>query len=236
MFKGIKPTATFLFIVLSQTGQSLAVDTVSPGSAVSAPEAKDTIKTFFSGKIKYYGGIGGPAVKFSRYNGHFAVMTGGRGAGIINHGLTIGGGGYGIANSIPMEGTLPDTSRSLEMGYGGLEFGYVFSPDKIMSFGGFLLVGAGAIGWKSQPKSDNEHKDKKIFGVVEPTLYGVLTIFRFIGLNAGVSYRLAYGAESVSFKDRDLSDFSGYVGILFGRITSGKSIYPRQSENGYGKK
>jgi hypothetical protein len=230
MLKRINLSATVLIFVMSQTGQSLAADTVSTGSAVTAPEANDTIKTFFGGKIKYYGGVGGPAVKFSRYNGHFAFMTGGRGAGIINHGLTIGGGGYGIANSIPMQSTHSDTSRSLEMGYGGLEIGYVFSPEKIMSFGGFLLVGAGAIGWKSQPESDDTRKDIQLFGVVEPTVYGVFTLFRFVRLNAGVSYRFAYGAESVLFKDRDLRDFSGYVGLLFGKLSSGKSIYPRQHE------
>ncbi len=50
-------------------------------------------------------------------------MTGGRGALTINNRYTIGGGGYGIANSIVLSGTSEDTIRNFKIGYGGLKQG-----------------------------------------------------------------------------------------------------------------
>jgi hypothetical protein len=53
-------------------------------------------------------------------------MTGGRGACTINNRYTLGGGGYGIANSIKLPDSSQDTTLNFKMGYGGLELGYIF--------------------------------------------------------------------------------------------------------------
>ena len=165
-------------------------------------------------------GFGGIALKFTSYQDHIAFMSGGRGACIINNRFTFGGAGYGIANSIPLKSPGPDTSRYLKMGYGGVEFGYIFFSKKTYYFGSSLLAAGGATFWQSKPKSEREAifgNDLRIFAVVEPTLYGVMRVTRSIGLNMGVSYRYAKGAESSYVNDRDLSGLSAYIGLLFGK-------------------
>jgi hypothetical protein len=166
-------------------------------------------------------GFGGPAIKFSRFNDQFAFMTGGRGTCIINNRFTIGGGGYGIANSIRLESPEPEVSRNLKMGYGGPEFGYIFYPGKIVNFGGSLLIAAGAAFWEINPKIKAEKifsNDFRIFPVLEPSLFVELSLNRFMRLHTGISYRYAKGAESLYIHDKDLRGLSIYTGLLFGKV------------------
>lgn len=114
-----------LFIIMFNMRQTFAQDATSVDFATSVPAA-DTTRKLFGAKITNYG-YGGPAIKISRFNDQFALMTGGRGACTINNRYTLGGGGYGIANLIQLSGSNQDKGRIFKMGYGGLEIGYIFS-------------------------------------------------------------------------------------------------------------
>jgi hypothetical protein len=208
-------TSAVLIFMMFNVSQALAQKTTSADSSTANA---DTTRTLFGGKITN-SGYGGVILKFSSFNDQFAFMTGGRGAITINYRYTIGGGGYGIANSIDIPGSSADTSRLFNMGYGGIELGYIFLTGKKMNIGGSLLIAAGAAFWQNKPKSDGEKlfdDDFNIFPVLEPSLYSEVALNRIIRFHAGISYRYVHHAHLDYMTDQNMRGFSCYVGLLFG--------------------
>lgn len=216
LISGVLPAILFLF---SYIGQICAQDTVSAGLVLPAPVVAEMPMKLFGGEVTNKG-VGGVAVKFSSFNDQFALMTGGRGAITINKKFTIGGGGYGIANTIQITSPGPDTTRNFKMGYGGLELGYVFYPGKKVNFGATMLFAAGASFWQNNPKSLNEElfdDDFKMFPVFEPSIYGEFAVSQIMRLHTGVSYRYIAGADLDYITIKKMRGFSGYVALMFGR-------------------
>lgn len=208
----------FIFTVF-HANQMLAQNTTAPDSSFNEPVRTDKTRNFLGGTLTNYG-FGGPAIKLSRFNNQFAFMTGGRGAATINNRYTIGGGGYGIANSIMLPGSSADTTRYFKMGYGGLELGYIFFSRGKIAFGSTLLIAAGAAFSPTKPKSSSETlfgNEFNFLSIMEPSLYGELALNRFMRLHAGISYRYVNGSDLTSMKVRDMNGFSCYVGLLFGK-------------------
>jgi hypothetical protein len=206
-------------MLIFNVGHTFAQDTTSADFSTSVPTNANTTRKLFGGKITN-NGYGGPAIKFSRFNNHFAFMTGGRGACTINNRYTLGGGGYGIANSIDIPASSADTIRLFKMGYGGIELGYIFLTGKNVNIGGSLLVAAGAAFLQNKPKSNREKlfdDDFNIFPVLEPSLYCEIALNHFIWLHAGISYRYAHHAHLDYISDQNIRGFSCYVGLLFGK-------------------
>jgi hypothetical protein len=211
---------TVQFILMFNVNQTFAQDNTSTDFATTTSATSDTTRTLFGGKITN-SGYGGVILKFSGFNDQFAFMTGGRGAITINYRYTIGGGGYGIANSIDIPGSSADTSRLFKMGYGGIELGYIFLPGKKVNIGGSLLIAAGAAFWQNNPKSNGEKlfdDDFNIFPVLEPSLYSEVALNRFMRLHAGISYRYVRNAHLDYMTDQNMRGFSCYVGLLFGKL------------------
>jgi hypothetical protein len=75
-----------------------------------------------------HGGYGGPVLKFMSLGGDLGVIVGGRGGWIINHTFVIGGGYYGLANNITIDG------NDLQMEYGGFELEYMWRSDSVLHF------------------------------------------------------------------------------------------------------
>jgi hypothetical protein len=208
---------TFLFIIIFNVGYIFAQDTTAADFASSVPVTADTTRNLFGGKITN-SGYGGVILKFSSVNDQFAFMTGGRGAITINNRYTIGGGGYGTANSIDILDSSADTNRLFKMGYGGIELGYIFLPGKRINIGGYLLIAAGAAFWQNKPKSNGERlfdDDFNIFPVLEPSLYIEIFLNRFMRLHTGISYRYVHHAHLEYMTDQNLRGLSCYIGLLF---------------------
>ncbi|MFA6127719.1 MAG: hypothetical protein WC699_10465 [Bacteroidales bacterium] len=166
-------------------------------------------------------GYGGPTLKFTRFNNQLAIMTGGRGSCILNHRITVGGGGYGIANQIWIDNPDGVANRYLKIGYGGPEVGYILLPGKSITIGTSLLMAAGAVFLQSKPKIEGDgmfDDGFRIFPVLEPALYGEVALGRIIRLHAGVTYRYVTGAGNRYIGDRQLRDFSAYAGVLLGQF------------------
>lgn len=163
-------------------------------------------------------GFGGIALKISEFNGQIAIMNGGRGSATINHRFTVGGGGYGIGNRIEIESSAQDTFLSVGMGYGGLELGYLLFPDeKRANVGISFLIAAGAAFIESLPKrKDNSFS---IFPVLEPAVYGEISLSKLIRLHLGITYRYTAGSDLEYISDRDMRGLSGYINLLFGTCT-----------------
>ena len=216
-FQIFKLAMKVLFILMINVSQVIAQDTTFADFTTSVPTTTVKTRELFGGKITNFG-YGGVILKFSSLNDQFAFMTGGRGAITINNRYTIGGGGYGIANSINIPGSSEDTSRIFKMGYGGIELGYIFLPGEKVIIGTSLLIAGGAAFWQNNPKGDEEKlfdDDLNILPVLEPSLYSEVTLNRFMWLHAGISYRYVHHAHLDYMKDQHMRGFSCYVGLLF---------------------
>jgi hypothetical protein len=212
-------TLLIAIFMMFHANKLLAQNATLPDSLYSEPVSANRDRKFLGGTFTNFG-FGGPAVKFTRFNNQFAFMTGGRGAATINNRYTIGGGGYGIANSIVLPGSSVDTIRYFKMGYGGLELGYIFFSSKKVDFGSTLLIAAGAAFSPGKPKNSNETlfgNEFKFLSIMEPSLYGQLTLNRIMRLHAGISYRYVIGSDLTYMKVNDMNGFSCYIGLLFGK-------------------
>jgi hypothetical protein len=210
--------AVMIFMTF-HNAQILAQNATESDTLFSEPLTSDATRKLFGGAITN-SGYGGPVVKFSRFNNQFAIMTGGRGACTINNRYTLGGGGYGIASSIILPGSGPDTTRYFKMGYGGPELGYIFVTGEKVNIGVTLLIAAGSAFSPGKPKSNTETLFGNEFNflfIIEPLIYGELALSRFMRLHAGLSYRHVNGSDLSCMKVRDMKGFSCYVGLLFGK-------------------
>jgi hypothetical protein len=170
------------------------------------------IKTLLSGDIDH-GGFGGPVVKFGNVYDESAVMIGGRGGWIIDHFLSLGGGGYGLVTEIT---TRPE--EFLLMGYGGFELEFIIASNRLLHSTVGTLVGAGWISSHDRnldPDAGVEEQGDTFF-VMEPSVNAELNVARFMRVNAGVSYRYTDGADKYGITDTDLSGLNAVITLKFG--------------------
>ena len=194
---------------LRSIGCLLIAGALLGSGALSAQE------TLMEGDLRH-GGFGAPVVKFTEIDSRFGVLVGGRGGWIVNGSVVIGGGGYGLANVASFEHLTNGAGDpgALEMGYGGLELGYVHRPDELVHFSLGVLIGAGGVVWNPDGQSGSQVDDA--FFVAEPELDVVLNVTRFFRVALGASYRLTQGVKLFDLRDADLSGLAGLVALKFG--------------------
>lgn len=164
------------------------------------------------------GGFGGPVIKITQMNKENAVLVGGRGGWLINHTFLIGGGGYGLVTDVAAK--VADTVNHLnkiELGYGGLEFEYIASSNKLIHLSFGVLIGGGGIGYRDDQNSDNHHSMDRFF-VIEPGVNVNLNVTRFFRIAAGGSYRYVKGIDHPLSSDTDLSGPSAVLTLKFGKF------------------
>jgi hypothetical protein len=164
----------------------------STDNAKSSSEIPDeNPRTLLSGNLAH-GGFGAPHVKVTPVSGQAGLLVGGRGAWVIGHSLTLGGGGYGLATHVDApeaaRGSLADASISL--GYGGVRIGYIFFPQEMVHFSTGLLIGGGGVSVLARRnQSDNEAIHTGSVFVLEPEAALEINITRSIRGAIDVSYR-----------------------------------------------
>ena len=180
--------------------------------------AQDDEQTLIGGDVDF-GGFGGPVLKVSSLAGGAEVLTGGRGGWIINfhaeHTLVLGGGGYGLATGI--QGRTPDGvgTRTVDMGYGGVDIEYVNRTKQLVHFSVQTLIGAGGLSDRDDGRLDS---DPDPFFVAEPQANLILNVTHFFRIGMGVSYRWVSGARYAGLDDTDLSGVAGVLTFKFGNF------------------
>ena len=182
-------------------------------------------KTLFQ-KGTILGGYGGPAMSLGKVNGKYALFTGGEGAFLLNHRFLIGGAGYGLVNRINIseESTEEDSSRYLNMGYGGLVLGYIIAPSQLVHIQVSSLFGIGGMGSHGQTDFWNEDYDNDtdfdvyhdVFFVLQPTVSLELNVAKFCRLDVGATYRYTSGFDYEGLKTGDLDGLELKVAVNFG--------------------
>jgi hypothetical protein len=207
------------------TTAAVLVATISATAAPQAP-ASGTIseQTLLTNHITN-GGYGGPVQRFSTVAGKSVVFSGAEGGWIVNHRFVLGGAGYGLATqNIRNDGAvLRDTKGRapvVELGYGGVTFGYVQQPMKLVHLTAQVLVGGGGLTYDTEDIAGVRPEDAPTdaFFVVEPSVHGELNVARFFRVGVGAGYRYISGARLDGLSDRDLRGVSASLTFKFGRF------------------
>jgi hypothetical protein len=169
-------------------------------------------ETLVTGKYEF-GGFGGPVFKFSTLADEFAFLVGGRGGWIINHAISLGGGGYGLAQETVFEG-IPG-SPYMQFGYGGGIIEFIYRSDKLIHVSLAGLIGGGGFGYAYRDWGYYQ-EDIDAFFVMEPELNVMMNITEFFRIGAGGSYRYVTGITIENYTNSDLSGFSGNITLKFG--------------------
>ncbi len=112
-------------------------------------EKNDEYRTLFGGDKTTHGGYGGLSINYSQIDGKDAVLVGARGGWIINHGISIGIGGYGFANDMNYEKNINGfyDNYSLAGGYGGLIIEPIIGAKWPVHISIPILIGAGGVAY-----------------------------------------------------------------------------------------
>ena len=195
------------------------------------------LNTIFSGKKITHGGYGGMSVNYSQLGGRDALLVGARGAWIINHGIGIGIGGYGITNDIRSDLYGDGSQFQLAGGYGGLLIEPIIAAKSPVHVSLPVIIGAGGIAYVYSPwasagsQYENAYTlDADAFFVVEPGVELELNMVRFFRISLGAYYRytsdvaLTYykyaidGAHELVTENPDLKGFSFGLTLKFGKF------------------
>ena len=182
-------------------------------------------ETLLTGQLTH-GGFGGPVVKFTRLSDEFGVLVGGRGGWIINHCFSIGGGGYGLVNSIPGPDGIPLMIEPvLTVGYGGFEMEYLLHSGKLIHSSVQLLIGGGGVGYHERRDEDwnfdndvNGNPTWDSFFIIEPGIGLELNVTSFFRIDAGASYRFVSGVEKNGLTNGEIGGPSAVITFKFGKF------------------
>jgi hypothetical protein len=189
----------------------------SKTTKVQEEEAKsDVPATLLDGSVDYaFGGMGGIGVMYTRIAGKDSPLICGEGAVIIDHSLTLGGGGCGITRMLRAQdysSTAYDDNDRMTFGYGGAIGRYHFRSRKLVNVSVGALIGAGGVTTGSwTPKSgkdwteqfDAERHDA-VF-VFEPQVGAHVNITRWLRLGAVAGYRIVSGVDTKGLSASDLA-------------------------------
>ena len=150
------------------------------------------------------GGYGGPVLKIGNYNSNAGVLTGGRGAWIINHTFAIGGGGYNLTTKIDMDRT-SESGKDLFLGinYGGVELEYIHNSDDVFHWTIHTTIGGGTVSMVEENTRNEVFSDG--FYVIEPTIHMDINIAKWFRIGVGVSYFAPIGAQLEDITSSELS-------------------------------
>jgi hypothetical protein len=169
------------------------------------------------------GGYGGPGVRMAMFNHHSECLVGGRAGWIINHRMILGVAGYGLTTNT-LQSVVGGRTRTLGLGYGGVDLGYVFMPRAPMHVSFQVLIGAGGVGYDYRTGQVTASGDpiwsteSSSFFVTEPMFYLELNLSPWVRLCAGTGYRWVQGVDAsrVGLDSRALSGANEEVLLKFG--------------------
>lgn len=185
-----------------------------PVPSPPSDDTDDAPATLLDSSADYaLGGFGGFGVFYTRFANKNAVELCGEGGIIIDHALTLGGGGCGVARELKAEqyGPAPhDPDDRLSFGFGGAIARYHFLSRKVVNVGLGALIGAGALqigtwdGTGEDWEKDYEHKRSDAVFVFEPQVGAYANITRWLRVGATASYRVVGGVNTKGLSNRSV--------------------------------
>lgn len=185
-----------------------------PEEAEEESEVQPPATLFSSDQKLVLGGFGGLNVRYTRVLGNDSVWVGGEGALLLNHALSVGGGGGGIANQIN-----PTQQTRLDFGYGGLILRYHFFSSQVVNFAVGGLIGAGAIAVYDRGADHQDIEWDKVGETVfvfEPELGLYLNVTRWMRVGITGGYRFVSGVDKNDLSETDVRGAAGGGSLQFG--------------------
>jgi len=185
---------TFTLLMLMQ----ILVVSMSFGQETSNTTSNEELKTIFK-KPHQNGGYGGFTIGYTKISNQDALITGGRGAWIIDRGLAIGAAGYGFATNANFENN--NNEKVLAGGYGGFMLEFIIFPTSPVHISAPLVIGGGATSVVENINYWDPYANATTFFVLMPGLEIELNVVKFFRLSAGIYY--TYTSDII------LNDISG---------------------------
>ena len=184
----------------------------------------DEIRTVFSNR-KSNGAYGAVSMGYSQIDGQDALITGARGAFIVDRSFAIGLGGYGFVNNLDYR-TYVNTPLDyyLAGGYGGVFLEPIVGGTHPVHFSFPVLFGLGGVAliedygfdhWDHHPFNDLDHD---VFFVIEPAVEVEFNLTRFFRTAAFASYRHTSGIDLFETNPEVLRGFNFGLTFKFGKF------------------
>lgn len=193
---------------------SIAVLAAALGSAAHAQSPRDTVPATLVGHRAVLTGYFAFDARFTSVKGKFGVLAGAEGALLVNHRLSVGLGGWGLATDNAQVNMGVAGPQRLTMGYGGLQLGWVARPGSVLHPTVGVLVAGGEI---EVGDEDEDGASDHVF-VLEPSLGLELSVSRALRLVVGATYRHVADVEVPGVRASDVRGFAGQVVLRVGRF------------------
>lgn len=182
--------------------------------AVEIAPREPEVETLMHGRTRI-GLNGGPVIKYTYLDDHFALLMGGRGGISFNDLFVIGGGGYSLVNEIRVPYSSAPYEQYLSFGYGGVMFEVLLASHKMVHLSIHTLIGGGNLYYHDYYWRD---WGDDIFFIAEPGMDLELNITRCFRIGLGGTYRFVNGIDVPEYSDHDMSGFSAAMTFKFGRF------------------
>jgi len=185
--------------------------------AASAQQAE----TLFNGDVSH-GGFGSLVFGVTSVNGEASYLRGSRGAWMVKfpdgHSLNIGLGGYRAQTGFEAVDWPHEDIEAPELrtNYSGFELEYLNQSNKLIHFGGQLLIGGGTVRYRD--RSIDLSKTSDSYFALQPGANAHLNVTNWFRLSGGLFYRYAGGVNLDGTSNSDLSGFSTIFGLRFGKF------------------
>ena len=163
----------------------ILVVTIAFNQEADNNKTNEELRTIFK-KPHQNGGYGGFTIGYTKVNNQDALITGGRGAWIIDRGLAIGAAGYGFVTNLNFESNSID--QGLAGGYGGFMLEFIIFPTSPVHISAPLVIGGGTISVVEDLNYWDPYANATAFFVLMPGLEVELNVVRFFRLSAGIYY------------------------------------------------
>lgn len=188
----------------------------------------DQIQTIFSQKVSVGWWIA-PEYSFTMFDNRSVNLIGLSGGIIINHNFSIGLEGTGILtdNNLRFTGIYDLEEVYLYGGYGGLYLEYRIFPQKPVNLAFPLLVGGGGAAFSTwgpnnwhNPNNDpiDDIYNWDSYFAIEPGVTIGINLFKFLRLDAGVSYRYVHELNLPETPSDLMNGFNAKVSLKFGKF------------------
>lgn len=200
-------------------------------SAQTETKTQDTqMNTLFGNhekpKLGWVIGFQSGYTKFNSRDVNLSEFFGGL---VIDHNFTLSFAGKGWnRNNLYFENIKDTIGGYMEGGYGGLQLEYTLFPASMVHVTFPVLIGAGGISYHRDDDYERHeyHDGKKDHGslatggffVIEPGVYAEVNIFKFMRLDAGVTYRYVPNLKVINTSSDMLNNFNASIGLKFGKF------------------
>ncbi len=164
--------------------------------------------------------FGAPVLKVTQIKNQSSLLVGGKIGWVINKHMVIGGGIYSLVSRVEsgMRNSFGGEPLNLGFNYGGLEFEYMFLPEKTFDFSVDMLFAGGGLTYSvsngNPANSDYRSQDLLVW---EPSAYLGIRLERWMHIDLGLSYRIISSLQEIySIKKSDLQGLSFVMLIKFG--------------------